>query len=181
MNSKYKRQGQMELQETYFYTQTIENFRHLLKDDNIKMILIQSLQYLVKMKLVKVFGYVIMPNHLHLLWTSLKLNGKESPATSFTKYTSHNIKKHLQENDAGLLKNFTATQEDREYKFWKRDPLAIPLDNLSIVEQKLEYIHNNPIVEKWALCSSPEEYKWSSANFYLFNFDPFAILTHYKD
>lgn len=32
----------------YFYTDTIYDFNHLLVDDNLKMIIVQSLSYLVK-------------------------------------------------------------------------------------------------------------------------------------
>jgi putative transposase len=99
MNTLYKRQGQMELHYIYFYTDTIVDFKHLLQDDNIKLIIIQSLRYLVEHNLIKLFGYVIMPNHIHLIWTHLALNGKESPAGSFTKFTAHQIKKYLQLNN----------------------------------------------------------------------------------
>jgi hypothetical protein len=49
-----------------------------------------------------------------------------------------------------------------------------------ILISKLDYIHNNPIREKWALSKFPEDYKWSSANFYLNGEDDFNILTHFK-
>lgn len=56
MNTEHKRQGQMALQDVYFYTDTIVDFKHLLADDNIKLIVIQSLQYLVEHRLIKVLG-----------------------------------------------------------------------------------------------------------------------------
>ena len=181
MNIEHKRQGQMELEDVYFYTDTIIDFRHLLQDDNIKLTLIHSLCYLVKYSLVRIFGYVIMPNHIHLIWTHLALNGKESPAGSFVKYTAHQIKKYLQTNDPQQLSNYLSTKRDRKYQFWKRDPLAIPLSTIKILEQKLEYIHNNPVAEKWALCKLPEDYRWSSARFYLTGIDEFGFLTHYRE
>ena len=49
----------------------------------------------------------------------------------------------------------------------------------SVLEQKLDYIHNNPV--KAGLCSLQEDYKYSSARFYLNNIDEFNILTHYMD
>ena len=180
MNTIHKRQGQMELQDVYFYTDTIANFKHLLHDDNIKLIIIQSLRYLVEQKIIKVYGYVIMPNHLHLIWTHLKLNGKESPAGSFTKFTAHQIKKYLQQNSPQQLDEYVSNKNDRSYQFWKRDPLAIILSTIKILEQKLDYIHENPVKEKWALAHLPEEYRWSSANFYINNIDEFGFLTHYN-
>lgn len=113
MNIQHKRQGQMELQTLYFYTQTLAGFRHLLKDDNIKQILLQSLQFLVKNHLITVYGYVIMPNHIHLIHTLLRMNGKENPALSFTNFTSHQIKKYLLLNDPELLSNYQVNTYDR--------------------------------------------------------------------
>ena len=148
MNIQHTRQGQMELQDIYFYTDTVVDFKHLLEDDNIKLIIIQSLSYLVAHNLARVFGYVIMPNHMHLIWTQLALNGKESPAGSFAKYTAHQIKTYLQTNNPPQLLNYLSDKNDRQYQFWKRDPLAIPLSTIKILEQKLEYTHNNPVAEK---------------------------------
>ena len=44
------------------------------------MIVIESFQWLVKHELVYIYGYVVMPNHIHVLWEQLKLNGKETSA-----------------------------------------------------------------------------------------------------
>jgi hypothetical protein len=55
------------------------------------------------------------------------------------------------------------------------------MDSKKKFEQKLDYIHNNPLQEKWNLAKSPEEYKWSSASFYHTGIDPFGILTHYME
>ena len=44
-----------------------------------------------------------------------------------------------------------------------------------------DYIHRNPLHEKWNLAKRPEEYKWSSAKYYEDGEDVFGILTHYAD
>ena len=165
----------------YFYTDTIHNFVYLLQDDNLKMLLINSLKYFVSNGYIKVFAYVIMPNHIHLIWNFLKLNGKESPAGSFAKFTAHQFKKYLFEQDTARLQKFVVSKTDRKMQFWKRDPLAIPLTSEENLIQKLEYIHNNPIKEKWKLALLPEEYRWSSASFYKNGSDEFGFLTHFRD
>ena len=38
---------------------------------------------------IKVYAFVIMPNHIHLIWKLLEPNGRESPKASFLKYTAH--------------------------------------------------------------------------------------------
>ena len=181
MDVKHKRQGQMDIASCYFYTDTIYDFKQLLKDDEFKTICINSWKYLVDNELIKIYGFVIMPNHIHLLWNMIKLNGKESPAGSFAKYTAHMFKKLLAQNDVNYLESFCSDKADRKYQFWKRDPLAIQITNEKNLLQKLEYIHNNPIKEKWMLAKTSEEYKWSSSNFYATGLDDFGILTHYLD
>jgi len=46
--------------------------------------------------------------------------------------------------------------------------------------QKLDYIHNNPLQEKWQMSDFPENYKYSSARFYLTAEDEFKLLDHYN-
>lgn len=181
MNIFHKRQGQMSFQQAYFYTDTIHNFHPLLVDDNLKMVIINSWQNLVNRKLVEIYAYVIMPNHIHLIWNILKMNGKESPAGSFAKFTAHQFRKYLLEFHPDLLHRFTTEKEDRKMQFWKRDPLAIPLSTEDILIQKINYIHNNPIKEKWQLAFQPEDYRFSSANFYLNGVDEFNFLKHFRD
>jgi putative transposase len=179
MNIFHKRQGQMDLAQCYFYTDTIYNFKHLLADDALKQIIIDSWKYLTEKKLVEIYGFVIMPNHIHLLWNILAQNGKESAAGSFTKYTAHAFKKYLQKHNPTILQEYQSDKRDRDFQFWKRDPLAIPISTNKIFYQKLDYVHYNPTVEKWNLAAYPDAYPWSSAAFYETGFDAFGILTHY--
>ncbi|MBS1525632.1 MAG: hypothetical protein JST19_08280 [Bacteroidetes bacterium] len=60
-----------------------------------------------------------------------------------------------------------------------RNSLNIDLWNLPVFTQKLDYIHNNPLQERWRLADLPENYKYSSARFYERGIDEFEILTHY--
>jgi putative transposase len=66
--------------------------------------------------------------------------------------------------------------EDRTYQFWKRNSLSIELRSTTIFNQKLEYIHNNPV--KAGLCINPEDYYYSPAKFYATGIDDFGMLTH---
>jgi hypothetical protein len=55
------------------------------------------------------------------------------------------------------------------------------MDSKEKIEQKLEYIHNNPLHERWNLSDKPENYYWSSARFYMDDENDFNFLTHYAD
>jgi putative transposase len=181
MHIFHKRQGQMAFNECYFYTDTINDFKHLLENDDLKMIIVNSWKTLIERKLVEIFGYVIMPNHIHLLWNTLGKNGKESPAGSFAKFTGHQFKQYFLMKNPCNLQLFASDKSDRRYQFWKRDPLAIPISSEDIFCQKLDYIHQNPVQEKWQLVKSPEDYRWSSAQFYKNGTDEFGILKHFRE
>ena len=70
------------------------------------MIAINSLQWLVQKELVKIYDYVIMPNHIHLIWEQLKLNGKELPKNSFEKFTAKTLLNIMQMSNSAALKNY---------------------------------------------------------------------------
>jgi hypothetical protein len=70
--------------------------------------------------------------------------------------------------------------KDRDYQFWERNALSIDLWRPEVFMQKLDYIYNNPIQEKWRLSLSPEDYRYSSAKFYETGDDEFGLLSHYN-
>jgi REP element-mobilizing transposase RayT len=77
-------------QNIYFYTSTINNWQNLLETDYYKKIIIDALEFNVNSKRIKLFGFVIMPNHLHLIFELLV----EDPIyfqRNFNKYTSQQI------------------------------------------------------------------------------------------
>lgn len=83
------------LNTAYFYTATIKDWKPLLAPDSFKNIIIGSLKYLVEQQTLTMYGFVIMPNHIHLIWEMLDENGKEMPHASFMKFTSHEFKRKL--------------------------------------------------------------------------------------
>lgn len=169
----------MELNRTYFYTATILNWQYLLSNDKYKLIIIDSLKYLAKNNLLHVYGYVIMPNHMHLIWRLLKMNGKEMPHASFMKYTAHKFQEELRAEQQDLSGYFVGSST-RQYQFWERESLPIELFTEKIFKQKLEYIHLNPVRDKWKLSELPEEYAYSSAAYYEKGIDKFGIVTDYR-
>ena len=175
------RNSGMAIGEVYFWTATIHEWKKLLKPDKYKEILIGSLNYLHQKNLIKVYGFTIMPNHLHMIWELLGKNGNELPNASFTKFTSHEIKIDLENNHPNVLEHFYVNEKDRDHRIWQRDPLAVPLTNRMMVEQKLDYIHNNPLQSHWNLAKYPEDYYYSSAGFYLKGEKNFPFLSHYLD
>ena len=109
------------------------------------------------------------------------MNEKEKPLASFQKASSHEIVKDLKLNHPQVLPHFSVSEPDRQYRIWQRDPLAIQMDSKKKVSQKLDYIHNNPLQEQWNLAQKPEDYYWSSANWYQTGQNQFGFLTRFEE
>ncbi|EMR02997.1 transposase [Cesiribacter andamanensis] len=164
-----------------FYTATILGWKQLLKPDKYKNIAVESLRFLVLEKRVKLYGFVIMPNHIHLLWRMLPDWRLESVQRDFMKYTSQMIKLDLRTHHPLVLEKFYVGLKDRQYQFWQRNSLSKVLSSRYMVEQKLNYIHNNPVQGKWLLADSPLGYTYSSVRFYEEGDKTYDFLTHYLE
>lgn len=162
--------------EIYFWTATINNWNKLLFEDGYKDIIIQSLDYLSKASKIEVYGFVLMPTHLHFIWKILGKNGKESPQGSFLKFTAHQFRTKLIYEGKYKLNPFRVNALNKHHEFWQPDQLAIHLFSSQVAYQKLNYIHNNPLAKHWNLAKSPSTYKYSSASFYELNDRQFSFL-----
>lgn len=174
--STNRRKSYMEIGEVFFWTATINGWKHLLADDIYKKIIIDSLTNLSERGLADVYAFVIMPNHIHLIWKTNMLNGKETVQGSFLKYTAHQFKKLLRTKPSAPLSKYAVDASNKKYEFWQRDPLAIELYSRSVMVQKLHYIHMNPLAPHWQLAIDPSDYYWSSASFYERGTNHFAFL-----
>ncbi|MBL6444826.1 transposase [Fulvivirga sp. 29W222] len=118
-------------------------------------------------------------NHLHLLWKINPEHSLENVQRDFMKYTGQMIKFDLQKNHTQLLEHFQVNLKDRIYQFWQRNSLNKLLKSRKVIEQKLDYIHNNPVRGKWMLADNPLKYHFSSVRFYKEDNREFNFLTHY--
>jgi REP element-mobilizing transposase RayT len=122
----------------------------------------------------EVLGYVIMPNHVHLLLHYT--NTKQSLNTIIgngKRFIGYNIVKRLEERKETALLNQmkeAVTAKDRErnkiHQVWKGTFDVKHCRTEKFILQKLNYIHNNPCSGKWSLCEKPYQYPHSSARFY---------------
>lgn len=161
-----KRKSHIELTEVYFWTATIRQWRHLLRTDIYKEVVVDSLRYLSTAGKIEVYAFVILPNHIHLIWRINDRNGKESSQGSFLKFTAHQFLELLRKEGPEKLAAYAVDASNKKHEFWQRDSLAIPLFTRKVALQKLNYIHYNPLAERWQLATDPCEYKYSSAPYY---------------
>jgi REP element-mobilizing transposase RayT len=160
-----------------YFTASIRNWMPLLAADKYKNIISDSLHFMVENKRIEMNAFVVMNNHIHLIWQPLPGHTLSSIQLSFMKFTAQQIKFALAVDNPVLLEQCKVNKTDREYQIWKRKPLRIELSSEKVFLQKMEYIHYNPV--KAGICAYPEDYHFSSAMFYEKGIYHFKMLTNY--
>jgi REP element-mobilizing transposase RayT len=131
-------------------------------------IIIESLRYCQKEKGLELYAWVIMSNHIHLLARSSK-NDLSGTIRDFKKFTSKVIIELISTSGESrkewMLRLFAhaAKRQNKagEFQVWTHENHAIEVFGNSFVQEKVEYIHNNPV--RAGLVNKPENYKYSSA------------------
>jgi len=163
----------------HFFTATNLEWKTLLQRDKYKDMVIESMRYLVKDRRVIIYGFVIMPNHLHLIWQLRAGRKREDVQRDFLKHTAQEIKKDMQINYPSELSVYLVNAKDRKYQFWERNALSVEIWSEKVFFQKLRYMYENPF--RAGLCKHPLDYKYSSALFYYTGKDNWGFLTHIRD
>ena len=96
-------------------------------------------------KKYKLIGYVLMPNHVHILIKPLENNSLASIMHSLKSYTSHEANKIL----------------ERTGKFWSKEYFDRYMRDHDHFIKTLNYVHNNPV--KAGLCKKFFDWRFSSA------------------
>lgn len=154
------------LHNQYFTTCTILDWNHLLADDQFKDIIIDSFRYFNREGSVAIHAFVIMPNHMHIVWEIKEPYKLSKIQHRMLKFTAQQIKFKLQNNGGVLLQGHRVNKMDRQYQIWKRCSLSKPLYTLPFWWQKVNYIHLNPCRYNTPLAKEPEDYKYSSAYYF---------------
>ena len=154
-----------------FLTMTVVGWIKIFENPLYSKVIVDSLGYCQRTKGLKIHAWCLMPNHLHLIVSSQSLL-LSSIVRDFKKYTSKSIITELKQSaaipDHRLLMRFeqAASKENRStnYKFWQTGNEAKTLETNHFTNQKLNYIHKNPV--KAGLVKEPEDYPLSSARDY---------------
>ncbi len=160
-----------------YMTTTCLDWKPILRDNCFKDLIIESLRFLVKEERVVVYAFVLMENHFHLIWQIMRGHKQADVQRDFLKYTGQKILMNLRNEHSSLLEELMVGVKDRKRQVWERNSLSIPLWTQSVLIQKLNYIHNNPV--RAGLCQYPEDYPYSSARFYICSEKNWDFLSHY--
>ena len=87
-----------------FFTATNLEWKPLLQPDKYKDIIIASMKHLVKQKRVIIYSFIIMPNHIHIIWQLQAGQKRENVQRDFLKHTAQTIKEDLDLNKPAEVK-----------------------------------------------------------------------------
>ena len=135
-------------------------------------VLAESIEYCRKHKGMEIYAYCIMPSHVHFIFRSIN----EDPSgllRDFKRYTSRRIIQTVEENPQESKQKWLLWMFKREaekyktkstYQFWQHHNKPIELWSEKVIQQKIEYIHQNPVESGFVLEAT--EWKYSSARNY---------------
>jgi putative transposase len=162
-------------------TGTVQGWQPILLLPEILNIFYLDCNHLIIRWEIKLYAYVIMPEHFHLLAQCGQginimrfIQGVRRSVSGRARHLIEKPDSNFRKLCAGQGVNVEAfyqkTAGKSEFRFWKEKPRVIPLVKNRDIKQKLDYIHNNPVRRN--LCKEPGNWVHSSFNCYYDNSIP---------
>jgi len=147
---RYQQEG-----DDHFVTFSCHNRKPYLNTPASRDIFVDSLELTRKRYQVEILGYVIMPEHVHLLIS-------EPPDDP--------LSKALQSLKLSVSKRLT------QRPFWQTRYHDFNVFTHNKRVEKLKYMHRNPVTR--GLVSTPEDWRWSTYRHYLLDEPAPVQITH---
>jgi putative transposase len=166
MSTRYKIKDQSKL---HFVTSTVINWIDVFTRNQYKDIILDSLRYCQKNKGLEVYAWVLMTNHLHMIIGTHGGN-LENIMRDFKSFTSRSIKEEILASKIESRKDWMlkmmkqegiSNTANNEWQFWQNANHPIELSTNNMIDQRLNYIHLNPV--KAGFVYKPEDWIYSSA------------------
>jgi putative transposase len=150
----------------HFLTCTVVEWLPVFTRPDTVQIVLDSWLYLREHEGMRLYGYVILENHLHFVAQSGRL---DLCVRHFKSYTALRIIDHLAaHSEAHLLDRLRSARRahktDREFQFWQEGSHAELVFSEDMMREKLDYIHANPV--KRGYVDRAEHWRNSSARNY---------------
>ena len=169
MSRKYKFQDSDKL---YFVTFAVVYWIDLFIRNDYKNIMLDSWKFCMEKKGLELFGWCIMTSHVHMIIGSHK-DKLENIMHDMKMHTSKALKKAIKEHPEESRREWILWMMRRagkknsnniDFQLWQQHNKPVELYNQKMAWQKLEYIHQNPVVG--GIVEKPEDYLYSSAKDY---------------
>jgi putative transposase len=152
---------------THYLTFSCFDGLPLLLNDTWRMWLSKAINTALRRHHFQLTAFVYMPEHIHMIvWPRHGDYKIEDFLYTVKKPFSDRIKKDLIRTSDARLERLSLQEGGKtRFRFWQKGPgHDRNLFNQEKIVKAAEYIHNNPV--RRGLCKSPEEWRWSSWNFY---------------
>jgi REP element-mobilizing transposase RayT len=154
----------------YFVSFAVVEWLDVFTRNEYRQILLDCLDYCQKKKGMEIYAWVIMTNHMHLVFRSTTDYPPQYLLGDFKRFTSRKVIEAIKSNPKEsrkevLLKCFghhgRRSSNCTNHQFWRHDNHPIELWSRKVIFQKINYIHRNPVVAGYVF--RPEDYPYSSA------------------
>lgn len=150
----------------HFLTCTVMEWLPLFTRPALVDILLDCWRYQRAHQGLRLYGYVVLENHLHFVAQAPELGKRVS---AFKSYTARRIIDYLESNGAErplqrLRFAKRAHKVDRVYQLWQEGSHAELVCSEAVMREKLDYIHFNPV--KRGYVDRAEHWRYSSARNY---------------
>ena len=147
----------------YFVSFAVQDWVDVFTRNEYKNILVENLKFCQEHKRLEIFAWCIMTNHVHLI---IRAGGDillSDILRDYKKFTSKTIIQAITDNIQESRKEWLLQQfkTSEGYLFWRTDNKPIELWSNKVIDQKIDYIHQNPVEE--GLVFRAEDYVYSSA------------------
>jgi putative transposase len=166
MSRKYKFHNKEGL---YFISFAVVYWIDVFTREEYFALLTESLDYCRKNKGMEIYAWCIMPSHVHLIFRA-KDNNPSVLLKELKTHTSKQLQKAIAEHNQESRKEWMLWLMERaglknsnvkHRQFWQQHNKPIELWSAAVIDQKIDYIHNNPV--EAGFVSEPEHWKYSSA------------------
>ena len=158
----------------HYLTLTVVGWVDVFTRKTYRDFIVENLRYCQEQKDLGIYAWVLMSNHLHLIASARESAKLSDILRDFKKFTGRKllemISNHPQESRKEWMLHYFSYQgrrnaNNRNFQFWQRDNHPVHLISPKWILQKLDYIHNNPVVA--GLVEEPQHYLYSSAMNYV--------------
>ena len=166
MSRKYKFHDNDKL---YFISFAIVHWIDIFVREEYMEIIIDSWKFCQEKKGLEIYGWCIMPSHIHMIIGSKK-NKLEDIVRDMKSHTSTTFKNSIKNNVSESRKEWMLWMMERagkkngnnsDWQFWQQHNKPLEIKDQEMFDKTLEYIHQNPV--QAGFVTRPEDWKYSSA------------------
>ena len=154
----------------YFITCTVLEWIDIFTKPEYFKIITDSLTYCRKNKGLKVYEYVIMTNHLHMIAGTPEADTMSHVLSDFKKHTTREIYRQLEKDNRryilNILNNSYHKKKGYANQIWQRENYPEMIHSDQFLLTKVKYMYMNPVLKGYVV--QPEHWQYSSARNWIF-------------